>query len=149
MSKYYRRHAQVGPGLGVGGGKKMHFFNWVAGEPQLCIVKQLAHWGLWALHFVAVFLPESLKTGVGLFTDSVCLRRRVGAHFLIFIFNGRLQLGSLTWWIAGPSSCLEGMKTKQPRGGPGAGRKHLAGGVASSPGEVWRQRPLFPLQIDV
>lgn len=42
-SKYYRHHAQVGPGLGVGRGEKMQFLIVL---PQLRNVKQPSHSGL-------------------------------------------------------------------------------------------------------
>lgn len=87
--------------------------------------------------FVPVFHPGSLKTGVTLITDSVC-------------FYGAV-LGPIFWssfsmvdasFAASRDELLErphvwkGGKQQQPGGGSGAGRKHLAGGVASSLGDV-------------
>lgn len=87
--------------------------------------------------FVTVFLIDSLKTGVALFTHSVCFHSAV----LVPIFRSLFSVvdsGS----VASCDKLLDCLhvwregKQKQPRGGPGAGSKHLALGVASSLGEA-------------
>lgn len=141
VSKYYRLHAQVGPGLEVGG-KKMPFLIELPENRSFTLSNTLHTRG-----FVTVFLVDSLKT---LFTHSVCFHSAVLGPIFRSLFS-MVDSGSeascdklldrLHVWREG--------KQKQPRGGPGAGSKHLALGVSSSLGEAWRQWPRFPLQIGI
>lgn len=135
VSKYYRRQAQVGPvGVGLGGGGGQ-FFNCVSIAASHC--QTICTLGA-LLPFCSLTLLKQVFLSFCVF--SLC---RVGAHFQLFIFNGGLQFCSFTWWIVGPSPCLEGGKTKQPQGGPGAGRKHLAGGCRQQPGRRLTSRHFF------